>query len=56
MQRLGRWQIGARYNAIDLNDNGINGGILNSFTFGVNWFWTPNVKVQFNYDLTHAAK
>ena len=33
----------ARYNAIDLNDNGINGGELNSFTFGVNWFWTANV-------------
>jgi phosphate-selective porin OprO/OprP len=52
----GAWQIGARYNAIDLNDNGINGGILNSFTFGVNWFWTPNAKVQFNYDLTHRSE
>ena len=52
----GAWQIGARYNAIDLNDNGINGGVLNSFTFGVNWFWTPNAKVQFNYDLTHRSE
>lgn len=52
----GAWQIGARYNAVDLNDNGINGGILNSFTFGVNWFWTPNAKVQFNYDLTHRSE
>ncbi len=52
----GAWQIGARYNAVDLNDNGINGGILNSFTFGVNWFWTPNVKVQFNYDLTQRSE
>ncbi len=52
----GAWQIGGRYNAIDLNDNGINGGILNSFTFTLNWFWTPNAKVQFNYDLTHRSQ
>ena len=41
----------ARYNALDLNDNGINGGMLDSFTLGVNWFWNPNMKVQVNYIL-----
>ena len=51
----GAWQLGFRYNTIDLNDNGINGGILDSFTFGVNWYWTPNAKVQFNYDLTRRS-
>ncbi|HEY2882603.1 MAG TPA: hypothetical protein VGJ15_09225 [Pirellulales bacterium] len=38
-----------------LHYNGINGGILNSFTFGVNWFATPNTKVQFNYDFTNRS-
>ncbi len=52
----GAWQIGVRYNAVDLNDNGINGGILNSFTFGVNWFLNPNTKVQFNYDFTNRSQ
>ena len=52
----GAWQVGARYSAIDLNDNGINGGTLNSGTFGVNWFLNPNAVVQFNYDLTHRSQ
>jgi phosphate-selective porin OprO/OprP len=51
----GAWQIGARYDAIKLNANGINGGILHGFTFGVNWYWNPNMKVQLNYDLTHRS-
>lgn len=51
----GAWQIGARYDAINLNSPGINGGVLNGFTFGLNWYWNPNMKVQFNYDLTHRG-
>ncbi|HEX4413798.1 MAG TPA: porin [Lacipirellulaceae bacterium] len=52
----GAWQLAFRYNTIDLNDNGINGGILDSFTAGVNWYWTSNAKVQFNYDLTRRSE
>lgn len=48
----GAWQIGARYNYLDLNDNGIDGGILNNLTVGLNWFLNPNMKVQFNYMCT----
>ena len=55
-QGSGAWQLGVRYNTIDLNDNGVNGGVLNSFTCGINWYWTPNAKVQFNYDLTHRSQ
>lgn len=51
----GAWQVMARYNTIDLNDNGITGGILNSFTLGVNWFWTPNARMQVNYDFTNRS-
>jgi len=49
----GAWQIGARYNYLDLNDKGINGGILHNGTLGLNWFLNPNMKVQFNYMVTH---
>lgn len=52
----GAWQLGVRYSAVDLNDNGINGGILNSGTLGLNWFPNPNTIVQFNYDLTHRSQ
>lgn len=48
----GAWQVGARYNYLDLNDQGINGGRLNDVTFGLNWFLNPNMKLQWNYSLT----
>lgn len=49
----GAWQAGARYNYLDLNDEGLNGGILHNGTFGLNWFLNPNMKLQFNYMLTY---
>lgn len=48
----GAWQAGVRYNFLDLNDSGVNGNILNTVVFGLNWFMNPNVKVQWNYDIT----
>jgi phosphate-selective porin OprO and OprP len=48
----GAWQIGARYNYLDLNDQGINGGELHNLTAGLNWFFNPNTKWQFNYIAT----
>ncbi len=48
----GAWQIGARYNYLDLNDNTIDGGILHNVTVGLNWFFNPNMKMQFNYMCT----
>jgi phosphate-selective porin OprO/OprP len=49
----GAWQVGARYNVLDLDDQGINGGILHNFTVGLNWFFNPNTKWQFNYIATY---
>jgi phosphate-selective porin OprO/OprP len=49
---MGAWQIGVRYNYLDLNDNAINGGVLHNLTAGLNWFWNPNMKWQFNYSAT----
>ncbi len=50
---LGAWQVGARYNFLDLNSEGLNGGILHNGTVGLNWFLNPNLKMQFNYMATH---
>ena len=50
---IGAWQVGARYNYLDLNDNGLNGGILHNGTVGLNWFLNPNMKMQFNYMVTY---
>ena len=49
----GAWQIGARYNYLDLNDGALNGGVLQNVTVGLNWFLNPNMKVQWNYMATH---
>ena len=49
----GAWQIGARYNYLDLNDRGFNGGQLHNFTYGLNWFFNPNMKLQLNYMFTY---
>jgi phosphate-selective porin OprO/OprP len=50
---LGAWQVGVRFSYLDLNDKGIQGGDVYDWTFGLNWFLNPNMKVQFNYILEH---
>jgi len=49
----GAWQVGARYNYLCLNDSGVNGGVLNGMTLGLNWLLNPNARLYFNYDITH---
>ncbi|MDB5349665.1 MAG: oprO 1 [Planctomycetota bacterium] len=49
----GAWQVGIRYNYLNLNDKGIDGGVLNDLTFGLNWFVNPNMKFQANYSITN---
>jgi phosphate-selective porin OprO/OprP len=49
----GAWQVGARYNYLDLNDQGLNGGQLHNLTAGLNWFFNPNTKWQLNYIATY---
>lgn len=51
----GAWQVGLRYNYLDLNNQGINGGVLQDVTCGLNWFLNPNMKIQWNYSATHRA-
>jgi len=49
----GAWQVGLRYNYLNLNDKGINGGVLSDITAGLNWFINPNMKFQWNYSVTN---
>lgn len=49
----GAWQIGARYDWVNLNDKGLNGGMLNGLTLGLNWILNPNVRAYFNYDFAY---
>ena len=46
---LGAWQLAARYSYADFTDENILGGVGSSFTAGLNWYWNPNARMQFNY-------
>ena len=45
----GLWQVGLRYDTLDLNDNSVLGGRMNALTAGVNWYWRSNFKFMLNY-------
>jgi len=45
----GAWEIAARWSYLDLNDGGVNGGLLNDLTAGLNWYLNRNTKLQLNY-------
>jgi phosphate-selective porin OprO/OprP len=49
----GAWQAGVRFGYVDLSDKAIQGGTVYDWTFGLNWYLNPNMKVQFNYILEH---
>jgi len=46
----GAWEIAARYSYVNLNDgtglNRIQGGVLNGFTLGVNWYANANFNLM----------
>jgi len=46
---IGAWQIAARYTFADFTDEDIYGGVGNTFTAGLNWWWTSRSRMQFNY-------
>ncbi|MCA9239770.1 MAG: ATPase [Planctomycetales bacterium] len=46
---LGAWQVALRYSYADFNHDDIFGGVGESITAGLNWYWTPYARMQFNY-------
>lgn len=45
----GMWQLGLRYDTLDLDDSGVAGGKMDTLTAGVNWYWRSNFKFMLNY-------
>ncbi len=45
----GMWQLGLRYDTIDLDDGTVEGGQMDALTAGVNWYWRKNFKFAVNY-------
>jgi phosphate-selective porin OprO and OprP len=67
----GMWQVGLRYDSIDLDDgrlrpgatptaapivDGVLGGEMDSWTVGVNWYWRSNFKFMANYVMVDASR
>ena len=44
----GAIELAARYDALDLTDAGLDGGVLQAQTIGLNWYWSPRLKWQAN--------
>ena len=67
----GMWQIGLRYDTLDLDDGnvspgatptaapivaGVLGGKQDIWTAGVNWYWRSNFKFALNYVMVDSSK
>ncbi len=46
---LGALELVYRFSYDDLNSNRIVGGTVAEHTAGINWYWSPNMRMQFNY-------
>jgi len=44
----GAWQAAYRWSYADFNDDNIFGGVGQSHTLGLNWYWNPYARMQFN--------
>jgi phosphate-selective porin OprO and OprP len=46
---FGAWEVAARYSWVDRTSGGVNGGVIEDYTLGLNWYWNYNTRVQWNY-------
>jgi phosphate-selective porin OprO/OprP len=52
----GMWQVGLRYDTMDLNDSGVLGGKMDTWTAGVNWYWRSNFKFMLDYVKVNSSR
>jgi len=45
----GAWELGFRYSNTDLNDGLVDGGDMDIYSLGINWWLTPVFNVNLNY-------
>lgn len=50
----GAWQVGYRYQVLDLRDKAVNGNVVTDHTLGLNHFLNPNMKIQYNLVFANA--
>jgi phosphate-selective porin OprO and OprP len=46
---LGAWEVAVRYSYLNLDNGPIQGGVMDGFTAGINWYLNTNMKIQFEY-------
>lgn len=46
---LGAWELAARFNTLDLTDETVTGGEMDSVTLGVNWYPNQFARLMLNY-------
>ncbi len=45
----GTWEVYSRWSSIDLTDESVNGGDMNTLSFGLNWWPLAAIQVNVNY-------
>lgn len=46
---IGAWEVATRFSYGDLTDDDIFGGVGQSATFALNWYWNAHARLQWNY-------
>jgi len=49
----GALQVGTRYSYLDLDSQGIRGGVMSDITLGLTWFLRPHLRFMANYVHAH---
>ena len=52
----GLWQLGLRFDTLDLNDGDVRGGQMDAWTVGANWYWRSNFKFMLNYVMVDTER
>ena len=47
----GAWEVAVRWNYLNLSDENINGGYLDTSGIGLNWYLSPYMRMMFDYNL-----